>query len=78
MLSDQQYQLITDLEARLSLERPSIVIDVAVVIQDVDEFQVVTLTNHEVIGVMSRGDLNSTCDVGTARTRLRYHYRLCH
>lgn len=53
-------QQVAHLEPWLPLERSSIVIDVAVVIQDVDELQTVTLANQEIIGVMGRGDLHST------------------
>jgi hypothetical protein len=48
------------LEAWLSREGSPVVIDVAVIIQYVDELKGVALAHIEVVGVMSRSDLDST------------------
>lgn len=48
------------LESWLAAELPPVVVDVAVIIQYVDELQAVALAHVEVIGVMSRRDLHST------------------
>lgn len=47
----------TGLEASLASELGALVVDQAVVIEDVDELQVVALTGLEIVGVVGRGDL---------------------
>lgn len=50
----------THLEAWLSRECSPVVVDVAVIVQDVDELQGVALAHIEVVGVVCGGDLDST------------------
>jgi hypothetical protein len=52
--------IVPHLEARLALEAAPVVVDVAVVVQDVDELQAVALAHQEVIGVVRGSDLHST------------------
>ena len=58
--STQNKQSSPHLETWLPLELAPVLIDVAVVIQDIDKVQVVPLSHHEVIGVMGRCDLHGT------------------
>ena len=52
------------LESWLARKLSPVVVDAAVVVQNVDELQVVALAHHEIVGVVGGGDLHSTWGQG--------------
>ena len=49
------------LKARPAGELPAVLVDVAVIVQDVDELQVVPLARGEIVGVVGRRDFDRAC-----------------
>lgn len=55
-----RWQSVPHMEAWLPLELPASIIDCAVVIQDVNKLQAMTLSHRKVIGIMCGCDLDGT------------------